>query len=304
MSSDGRDWHSYNEALVRRGELDLDSSVVEEWKRELKKANNGKVGEPYHYPDSYIRLLAFVRLLFRQPYRQTEGFVHFLSRFVEGLQVPDYSTIDRRVNRLEIDLDESLVKSNNPVSIAVDSSGVKVHNGGDWIRHVWKVKKGYLKIHFAVDTKTGQVVSMDVSSEKVGDGRRLKRLVKRAQENVRVRRVLADGAYDSKANFRFLNSQGIKPIIRVARELGPGQAVVLPEEGGGDRAAEILPQGVGEDTQVRVQVEGGGGVLRHQEGLRGVRDGKEVRQHGEGDGPEGIDLQPVHRSDYRLGSQV
>jgi len=230
MSSDGRDWHSYNEALVRRGELDLDSSVVEEWKRELKKANNGKVGEPYHYPDSYIRLLAFVRLLFRQPYRQTEGFVHFLSRFVEGLQVPDYSTIDRRVNRLEIDLDESLVKSNNPVSIAVDSSGVKVHNGGDWIRHVWKVKKGYLKIHFAVDTKTGQVVSMDVSSEKVGDGRRLKRLVKRAQENVRVRRVLADGAYDSKANFRFLDSQGIKPIIRVARNSVPVRQWCYPRK--------------------------------------------------------------------------
>jgi hypothetical protein len=40
MSSSGkRDWHSYNEALVRRGELNLDSSVLEEWKRELKKAN-------------------------------------------------------------------------------------------------------------------------------------------------------------------------------------------------------------------------------------------------------------------------
>jgi hypothetical protein len=177
-----RDWHSYNEALVRRGELDLDSSVLEEWKRELKKANDGKVGEPYHYPESYIRLLAFVRLLFHQPYRQTEGFVHFLSRFVEGLQAPDYSTIDRRVNRLQISLNESLIRSNEPVSIAVDSSGVKVHNVGDWIRRVWKVKKGYLKIHFAVDVKTGQVVSMDVSSEKVGDG---KRLVKRAEEKVK-----------------------------------------------------------------------------------------------------------------------
>ena len=217
MSSDKRDWHSYNEALVRRGELNLDSSVMEEWKRELKKENEGKVGEPYRYPESYIRLLAYVRLLFHQPYRQTEGFVHFLSRFVEGLQAPDYSTIDRRVNRLHVDLDESLLRSNNPVSIAVDSSGVKVHNGGDWIRHVWKVKKGYLKIHFAVDTKTGQVVSMDVSSEKVGDGKRLKRLVKRAEEKVRVRRVLADGAYDSKANFNFLAQEGIKPVIRVRK---------------------------------------------------------------------------------------
>jgi len=54
-----------------RGELNLDSSVLEEWKRELKKANKGKVGEPYHYPESYIRLLAFIRLLFHQPYKQT-----------------------------------------------------------------------------------------------------------------------------------------------------------------------------------------------------------------------------------------
>jgi IS5 family transposase len=137
---------------------------------------------------------------------------------VEGLQVPDHSTINRRVNRLHVDLDESLVKSNRPVSIAVDASGVKVHNGGDWIRRVWKVKKGYLKIHFAVDIKTEQVVSMDVSSEKVGDGKRLKRLVNRARENnVRVKRVLGDGSYDSKANFNFLTQEGIKPVIKVRK---------------------------------------------------------------------------------------
>ncbi|MEM4089830.1 MAG: transposase [Thermoplasmatales archaeon] len=85
----------YNEALVRRDELNLDPSVLEGWKEELK-LNDGKVGEPYHYAGSYIRFLAFVRLLFRMPYRQTEGFVRFLSRHVEGLKVPNYSTLDRR----------------------------------------------------------------------------------------------------------------------------------------------------------------------------------------------------------------
>ena len=205
--------------MVRRGEINLSSSVVDEWAGELRKVNKGKVGEPFHYPESYIRLLAFIRLLFHLPYRQTEGFVTFLSRYVEGLkEVPDYSTIERRINRLKIDLEDSLVKSSAPVSIAVDASGVKVHNGGDWIRRVWKVKKGYLKIHFAVDIKTKQIVSMDVSSEKVYDGRRLKRLVNRAKKNnVRVKRVLGDGAYDSKANFRFLSDNRIKPVIRVRK---------------------------------------------------------------------------------------
>jgi len=215
--SDLRDWSRYNDALVRRGEIGIDSSVLTEWSGELAKANDGKVGEPYHYPESFFRLVAFVRLLFHLPYRQTEGFITFLSKHVDGLTVPDYSTINRRINKISIDLEDSLIKSNEPVSIAVDASGVKVHNGGDWIRKVWKVKKGYLKIHFAVNVKTKQVVAMDVSSEKIHDGKRLKRLVNKAKKNVRVKRVLGDGAYDSRSNFNFLSQREIKPIIRVRR---------------------------------------------------------------------------------------
>jgi hypothetical protein len=102
--------------------------------------------------------------------RPRDSFTLYLSKYIDGLRAPDYSTIDRRANKLEISLDETLINSNvPPVSITIDSSGVKVHNGGDWIRKVWKVKKkGYLKIYFAVDIKTKQVVSMDVSSEKEG----------------------------------------------------------------------------------------------------------------------------------------
>ena len=215
--ADVRDWSRYNEELVRREEILLDFSVMDEWVQELRKANDGKVGEPYHYPEAFMKLLGFIRLLFHLPYRQSEGFIRAMSKYVDGLGVPDYSTIDRRVNRLNLDLEDTLVKSNGPVSIAVDASGIKVHNGGDWIRKVWKVKKGYLKIHFAVNIKTKQVIAMDVSSEKVHDGKRLKKLVKKASrnENIHVKRVLADGAYDSRDNFNYLSNKGIKPVIRV-----------------------------------------------------------------------------------------
>ena len=214
--SNGRDWRSYNDTLVRRGEIGIDPSMIESWKRELKRGNRGKVGVPYRYANSFIKLIACVRFLFHLPYRQAEGFLIFLSNHIGSLSVPDYSTMNRRINKLEISLEDSLINSNDPVSIAVDASGIKVHNGGDWIRKVWKVKKGYLKIHFAVNIKTKQVVSMDVSSEKVHDGKRLKRLVSRAKKNgVRVKRALADGAYDSKDNFNYLSKKGIKPVIRV-----------------------------------------------------------------------------------------
>ena len=77
--SDNRDWKEYNDKLVRRGEIDLGPSVVKEWKNELTKVNEGKVGEPYHYPESFIRLLSYVRLLFHQPYRQTQGFARSIA---------------------------------------------------------------------------------------------------------------------------------------------------------------------------------------------------------------------------------
>jgi hypothetical protein len=76
--------------------------------------------------------------------------VRFLSGFAvdDGLQVPDHSTIKGRVNGLRVDLGDSLVKSKGPVSIAVDASGIESRSttGGDWIRRVRKVRRGYLKM--------------------------------------------------------------------------------------------------------------------------------------------------------------
>ena len=48
-------WRAYNESLVRRGEVMLDDfDVVDGWEEELEKMNEGKVGEPYHYPESFV----------------------------------------------------------------------------------------------------------------------------------------------------------------------------------------------------------------------------------------------------------
>jgi hypothetical protein len=49
----------------------------------------------------------------------------------DGLQVPDCSTMKGRVNGLGVDLGDSLVESKGPVGIAVDASGIEVHDGGD-----------------------------------------------------------------------------------------------------------------------------------------------------------------------------
>jgi len=214
---DCRDWSRYNDALVRRGEIFLGLDAVEEWEEELEAANRDKEGAPFKFPNGFIRLLGFVRFLFHLPYRQSEGFVDALSRYIEGLTAPDYTTLHRRLNRLNVDLGLEDIQPDTPITVAVDASGIKVANSGDWIRRVWKVRKGYLKIHIAVDVKSGEIVSMEVTSEEAGDSRMFQPLVEEAMKIRPIYRVIADGALDSKKCFNFLAQHGIDPAIKVRK---------------------------------------------------------------------------------------
>ena len=121
-------------------------------------------------------------------------------------------TISRRINKLEIKINERL---GNDIVIALDSTGIKVANRGEWMRHKWHVRKGYLKIHVAVDIKRKRILSLEVTSEEVHDGRMLNKLVDNASENSNLKGILADGMmYDSNNNFRYLSKNHIKPGIK------------------------------------------------------------------------------------------
>jgi len=212
---DKRDWREYNESLVRRGEVLLDFDLLDEWNVELKRMNDGKEGAPFRYPEPFMRLLAYLHVLFHLPFRQEEGFVRSLSKYVQGLSAPAYSTIWERTNALEVELDG--VKTDQSISIALDSSGIKVTNSGDWMRKKWKVKRGYLKIHLAVDARSKQAVSMQVTEESVSDASQTEPLLKEAMSKNNVDRAYGDGAYDSRANFNFLAANHIDPAIKVRK---------------------------------------------------------------------------------------
>jgi len=122
----------------------------------------------------------------------------------------------RRISRIKIKLAPS-VNLNEDVVIAVDSTGIKVANRGEWIRHKWKSRRGFIKIHVAVDTTTKQIVSMKVTKENVVDGSMFKPLLEEATTQTNVKRVLADGAYDSRDNFQFLHDSNIEPGIEVRK---------------------------------------------------------------------------------------
>jgi transposase len=216
-------WSEYNESLVRRGEMLFDDGFLQNWRAELKKMNKGKEGANYRYPNSLISLLLATVHAYLLPYRQLEGFLRMMSMHIKRLQeiVPDFTTIWWRVVRTKINLDPKVNLGRDGIVIAVDSTGIKVTNRGEWILDKWKNKrkrKGFIKIHVAVDIKTKKIVSMSVTKEDVHDGKILKELVGDViSKNNNIQKVLADGAYDSKDNFKYLDGLKITPAIKVRK---------------------------------------------------------------------------------------
>ena len=127
-------WSEYNESLVRRGEILLGFDVLDNWDKELDDMNRGKIGEPFHYPDTFVLMLGYAKVYFHLPYRQTEEGVvkgHAANKIPA---IPHFSTINRRINRLNVKIKDDNNKNTNLddgyIIIAIDSTGIKVTNRG------------------------------------------------------------------------------------------------------------------------------------------------------------------------------
>jgi hypothetical protein len=57
-------WPVYNKSLVRRGEILLGFDVIDNWDTELKEMNKDKIGEPFHYPNTFLLLLGYAKAYF------------------------------------------------------------------------------------------------------------------------------------------------------------------------------------------------------------------------------------------------
>ena len=74
-------------------------------------------------------MLGYAKVYFHLPYRQTEGIVkgHAGNKIPS---IPDFSTINRRINRLNVKIKDDNNKNTNMddgyIIIAVDSTGIKV----------------------------------------------------------------------------------------------------------------------------------------------------------------------------------
>ena len=90
-------WHDYNRALVARGAITLwiDEEVLAGW-----RATGGR---GLRYSDAAILCVLSLRMVFRLPLRQTQGFLLDLKQLLGlTIEVPHYSTFSRRAATLVV----------------------------------------------------------------------------------------------------------------------------------------------------------------------------------------------------------
>jgi hypothetical protein len=128
-----------------------------------------------------------------RPYRIAESYVRFLAviRYLFSLGYRQLEGLTRSLGRIF------------PTLPVIDYS---------WIR-----RRGYLKMHFAIDARTGEIVYFERTTDRVHDSEVAKRMVDRSMKAGNVIKVIGDGAYDSIGFIRHLERRGIEPIIRPRR---------------------------------------------------------------------------------------
>ena len=132
------------------------------------------------------------------------------------LLVPDYSTISRRGKGLKIVKDRRA--SGEPVTLIVDSTGLKIHGGSSWHQEkhgAKKARKTCRKLHIALDSATGEIAGTELTTEHVGDETALPDLL--ASIDTNVAQFLADGAYDG---------QGVADCLM--DKFGPEIEIIIP----------------------------------------------------------------------------
>ena len=89
-------WSVYNQSLVRRGEILIGFDIIDNWDSELKEMNKDKVGEPFHYPNTFpLLLLGYAsKAYFHLPYRQTEKGITQGHAKGKVPSIPDFTTIN------------------------------------------------------------------------------------------------------------------------------------------------------------------------------------------------------------------
>ncbi|MBD2214606.1 IS5 family transposase [Nostoc linckia FACHB-104] len=206
-----KNWNAYDAALKQRGSITfwLDEDVIEQWRNQQK---TGKKGASNYYSDVAIATMGTIQSVFHFPGRQAEGFLEslFMLMGIE-LEVPDHSTLSRRLSKLSVEL--PVIPKNKAVHVVVDSTGVKVYGEGEWkVRtHGIGKRRTWRKLHLGVDEESGEILGAVVTTNDVADCEVLIDILE--QIDAPIAQVSGDGGYDTFDCYDTIAERGAKVTI-------------------------------------------------------------------------------------------
>ena len=206
-----RNWAEYDAALRARGSLTLwvTPEALNHWAALPRSTPGGQC----FYSDLAIETSLMLRLIFRQPLRQTEGLMTSIFELLGvDLKAPDHSTVSRRAMNLK-SISKKCMVPDGPAHILIDSTGLKVFGAGEWLleKHGQKSRRSWRKLHLAVAADTGQIVASILTEQDVDDPSQVGPLLDQIEPEIV--QVTADGAYDGAPTYESIAKRD--PLINV-----------------------------------------------------------------------------------------
>ena len=202
-------WSDYDLALVQRGDITLwiSEDAIASW----NPAPSGRRGAQRKFSDHAIETAMTLRLIFRLPLRQAEGFLRsVLSLMGVDLEAPDHTTLSRRSQDLNVDLHRVAV--NEPIHLIVDSTGLSIVGEGEWaaVKHRGRGKRAWKKLHVGVE-RSGLIVAEALTHGSADDAKTALDLVDGLGHGIAS--FTADAAYDTIAIYDAVGARGAKVVV-------------------------------------------------------------------------------------------
>ena len=198
-------WRAYERGLRARADVTVwfAEEALSTWTPPPPRCRGGQ----QRYSNLAILTALTLRMLFRLPLRQTEGFVASLLRLMGlDLNAPDHTTLSRR-NR-DVLVPGLSRDDDRPIHLIADSSGLKIYGAGEWCSRKHRKaneRGGWRKLHIGVDDD-GHVVAEALTQNTVDDADMLPDLL--GQIDAPLRRFTGDGAYDKRNVYQAVGEAG------------------------------------------------------------------------------------------------
>ena len=196
-----KNWTEYEKALVQRGSITF--WLSDDFEQNWLYAGEKQRGSQFEYSDKAIEIMLTIKEVFHLTNRQTEGFMRSLFAMLKiTLPVPDHSTLSKRSKYLKVNLPK---KTNQSLTIVMDSTGLKIYGEGEWKvrQHGVSKRRTWRKLHVGANPEDGELQAVLLTENSVSDDQAVAVLLTQIEQEIT--KFAADGAYDKRKVYDRLN---------------------------------------------------------------------------------------------------